>query len=67
MSTDHHLLSQVPRLEPLPDVKQATDAELVHLWHQHRNGMYGYMCACEYMRREFARRHGDPYATTHEG
>lgn len=55
MSTDHHLLSQVPKLDPLPDVKQATERELLDLWHQHRNSMYGYMCACEFMRRAFER------------
>lgn len=39
------------RDEPVPDVKRLTDAELVALWAQHRNGPLGYVAADEGMRR----------------
>ena len=36
---------------PPPDVRRLTDAELLDLWHRHRQGPLGYMAADEGMRR----------------
>lgn len=43
---------------PPPDVRTLTDAELLALWRQWRNGPLGYMAADEGMRR-LERREGE--------
>ena len=43
---------------PPPDVRLLTDAELIALWHAHRQGPLGYCAADECARRLEARENG---------